>query len=93
MVRTSGWPNGSSRQWRKRREAWAPAVAAGEVRCWRCGVLIAPGEEWHLGHPVDRSQGGSDAEAKPEHAGCNLRASGQPRGGRRRTYPGPSREW
>jgi hypothetical protein len=28
----------------------APAVAAGRVSCSRCGLLIEPGEQWHLDH-------------------------------------------
>lgn len=56
---------------RRHRTAAAPAVAAGEVRCWRCGERICPGEDWHLGHDD------SGAERGPEHASrCNLRAAG-----------------
>jgi hypothetical protein len=34
----------------QKRADWAPIVATGTVRCWRCGELIAAGEEWDLGH-------------------------------------------
>lgn len=55
------------------RRDWAPLVAAGLVDCWRCGELIEPDDEWHLGH--------DDADRRitrgPEHARrCNLRAAG-----------------
>lgn len=59
------------------RRIWAPHVAAGTVRCWRCVAagepdevsLIQPGTMWDLGHrtpPLGRH---------PEHARCN-RAAG-----------------
>lgn len=48
----------------------APTVLAGLVDCWRCGEVIAPGEEWDLGHLDDGRIGG------PEHRGrCNRRAA------------------
>ena len=49
------------------RRAWAPAVARGEVECWRCGELIVPGTPWDLGHRPGRAQ-------HPEHAKCNRSA-------------------
>jgi len=32
------------------RAKWAPIVATGEVKCWRCLVPIAPDQPWDLGH-------------------------------------------
>ena len=57
---------------RSRRRQAAPQVATGTVRCWRCGELIAPGEEWDLGHDdEDRS-----VTRGPEHRGrCNRAAA------------------
>ena len=49
------------------RKQWAPKVARGEVRCWRCGLPILPGGEWDLGHnDFDRR-----LYNRPEHARCN----------------------
>jgi len=49
------------------RRSLAPAVAAGGVKCARCGFRIAPGEDWDLGHDRnDRSR-----YLGPEHVGCN----------------------
>ena len=49
------------------RAAWAPAVAAGGVICWRCGEPIVPGTEWDLGHRLHQ-------RSHPEHAVCNRSA-------------------
>lgn len=52
------------------RAAAEPEVAAGRVRCWRCGEPIEPGQEWDLGH----DDGGR--LAGPEHrSACNRRAA------------------
>ena len=48
MASTSARGYGWSHQ--KLRAQWAPKVARGDVACWRCGRLIGPHEEWHLGH-------------------------------------------
>jgi hypothetical protein len=63
------------------RKRWAPLVERGEVSCWRCGLPIDPGENWHLGHhDEDRS-----IEARPEHAErCNLAAAGRKANAQRR---------
>src|SRR5262245_14346995 len=53
--------------WRQRRASWAAAVAAGNVRCWRCGQPIRPDEPWDLGHHVPFSKGGRDEDSSPEH--------------------------
>lgn len=56
------------------RSRWAPRVAAGAVKCWRCGELIAPDEPWDLGHDDnDRTK-----YRGPEHAfRCNRSAAGR----------------
>ena len=56
---------------RNRRLALAPFVAAGWVRCARCGELIERTNRWDLGHDdVDpRFYSG------PEHAACNRATS------------------
>jgi hypothetical protein len=42
---------------KKLRVQVARIVKAGNARCARCGELIAPGEEWDLGHDDhDRSR-------------------------------------
>ena len=49
------------------RRALAPVVAAGLVRCWRCGRRIRPGEAFDLGHDdIDRGR-----YRGPEHVACN----------------------
>jgi hypothetical protein len=51
----------------KLRAQLAPYVAAGVVRCWRCGRNIEPDEPWDLGHDDrDRSR-----YRGPEHRACN----------------------
>jgi hypothetical protein len=52
------------------RRVWAPVVAAGGVRCSRCGDVIAVGDGWDLDHRLDGS--------RPSHARCNRSAGGQP---------------
>jgi hypothetical protein len=37
----------------KTRAQWAPLVATGNVKCWRCGQYIAPDAPWDLGHDDD----------------------------------------
>jgi hypothetical protein len=48
------------------RKRWAPLVAAGDVACARCGLPIAPGMAWDLGHTEDRN-----GWTGPEHMACN----------------------
>jgi predicted nucleic acid-binding Zn ribbon protein len=56
------------------RKRLAPALAAGGVRCARCGEPILPGEPWDLGH-VD---GSATRYSGPEHAyRCNRRAGAE----------------
>lgn len=65
---------------RKMRESLAKQLAdEGSLTCWRCGELILPGDEWHLGHDDhDRS-----IRRGPEHARqCNLRAAGMKTAGK-----------
>jgi len=54
------------------RAQWAPQVATGRVPCARCGVLIAHGAPWDLGHADDRT-----SWSGPEHAACNRAAGGK----------------
>lgn len=59
------------------RRTLAPLVAMGHATCWRCGLPITPGTEWHVGHDDhDRS-----ITRGPEHAYCNLSAAGRARHG------------
>ena len=58
---------------RRDRRSWAPAVAAGTVRCARCGELIVPGEAWDLDHTDDRG-----GYLGPSHARCNRATAGRP---------------
>jgi hypothetical protein len=51
----------------------APAVSAGQVKCWRCHEPIAAGEPWDLGHnDDDRTK-----YRGPEHVHCNRSAAGK----------------
>lgn len=54
------------------RAHWAPQVATGTIRCWRCHRPITPNDPWHLGHSDDRTRHNG-----PEHALCNLSAAGR----------------
>ena len=45
----AGTSRTDGRAHRRLRAWWAPRVATGLVRCWRCGVPIRPEESWHLG--------------------------------------------
>lgn len=54
------------------RAEWAPLVATGNVKCWRCGGFIAAGAAWDLGHDDrDRSK-----YRGPEHVGRECSAGG-----------------
>jgi hypothetical protein len=53
------------------RARWAPIVATGGVKCWRCQVLLDPSEPWDLGHDDhDRS-----TYRGPECLRCNRATS------------------
>ena len=60
------------------RREWVPIVATGTVQCRRApfglcvadAPTIAPGDEWHLGHP----DAACPAPKAPEHALCNTTA-------------------
>jgi 5-methylcytosine-specific restriction endonuclease McrA len=54
-------------------------AAGGALPCWRCGRAVHVRGDWHVGHLIDRAQGGTDTEAGtwPEHARCNLSAGGK----------------
>jgi hypothetical protein len=83
MADTTARGYGTAHQ--KIRARLAPVVAAGGVRCARCGRLIAPGQPWDLGH-VD---GDRSVYAGPEHRRCNRGAPMRNRLLRRRA----SRDW
>lgn len=55
---------------RTTRAYYAPLVAAGLVRCWRCGARLVPGR-WQLGHDDDDPS----ITRGPECTPCNLRAA------------------
>ena len=44
---------------------WEPFVEAGQIDCAYCGGRIWPGQDWDLGHSVDRQS------VAPEHRHCN----------------------
>jgi hypothetical protein len=69
---TSSADRGYGTRHQRIRAAHAPLVLAGGVRCARCGELIAPNEEWDMGH-VD---GDRSRYSGPEHAFCNRSAGG-----------------
>ena len=55
------------------RAQWAPRVATGTVKCWRCGQTIPAGTPWDLGHDdTDRR-----VHRGPEHPACNRSAGGR----------------
>lgn len=69
--RPSSAARGYGSKHKKLREEWRLAVETGEIECARCGELIAPGQDWHLGHDdFNRS-----VYSGPEHAACNIAAS------------------
>ncbi|MBD3782453.1 MAG: hypothetical protein IE926_05765 [Micrococcales bacterium] len=51
----------------KLRRWWAPRIAEGTVKCWRCGHPIKPGQPWDLGHRTDHALGGHRLDLHPEH--------------------------
>lgn len=55
------------------RRRWAPHVAAGKVRCWRCGHPIRRGQRWDLGHDDDDPS----VYRGPEHVACNRATEGR----------------
>lgn len=61
---------------RELRARWAPVVATGAVRCWRCGLLIGAGQGWDLGH-ADGTQ--RRFYRGPEHHLCNRRTKARDR--------------
>jgi hypothetical protein len=84
------------------RKRWAPKVRQGIVHCWRCGMLIAPGARWDLGHVDEDGRNRGFPPRHPEHR----HARDCPAGGNRATVthlkqkiaeaeaaPRGSREW
>lgn len=59
------------------RQHYAPMVATGTIRCWRCKEPIRPDDPWDVGHLHGRDAGGAVfdlANTWPEHRGqCNRR--------------------
>jgi len=55
------------------RARWAPLVATGNVKCWRCRLHIAPDAPWDLGHD-DRDR---TVYRGPEHEACNRATAGR----------------
>jgi hypothetical protein len=58
-------PYGADHQ--RRRRAWVPRVATGQVECMHCHRLILPDTPWDLSHPEDNKY----ARPLPAHAFCN----------------------
>lgn len=70
-ARGSSTARGYGRDHQKERARVAPLVAAGKVKCWRCGELIVGA--FDLGHDdSDRSK-----YRGPEHPACNRATSGR----------------
>jgi 5-methylcytosine-specific restriction endonuclease McrA len=67
-------------EWKRTRRLFARFLPA---PCGRCGQVINPGDDWHLGHRVARSQGGTNdlSNLRPEHARCNLAEAATGMGG------------
>ena len=75
---------GSTRQWRRLRLLWQSRLP---LPCTRCGRDVLPSHAWHLDHSVvPASRGGSDLEARPAHAWCNLSAGARAVGELRPEY-------
>ena len=72
LVATTPRYGGEHQQLRKQ---LAPIVATGEVKCWRCRRLIAPGDVWVLGHADEDPTKYRGAE----HAICSARSGAQKR--------------
>lgn len=77
MVNNSSRRQSGSRD-QKARAALAPLVRSGHAVCWRCGLPIAPTEQWDAGHLDDLGTGGHPAGKRvPEHTRCNRSAGGR----------------
>lgn len=57
----------------RQRARWAPFVATGNLKCWRCGEYILAGSPWDLGHD-DHDRG---KYRGPEHVTCNRATAGR----------------
>lgn len=59
------------RAWKRKRQEYARRLP---VPCGVCGILVRPGDVWHLSHVKARSLGGSAADGLfVAHERCNLR--------------------
>jgi hypothetical protein len=72
-ARGSSTDRGYGTEHQQIRAQWAPLVATGNVKCWRCREFIPGDAPWHLGHDDhDRSK-----YRGPEHEGCNTAVAGR----------------
>src|SRR5262245_28907500 len=62
------WKSGSSKSWRELRASWARRLP---VACLHCGEPVDGSSPWALAHPIPRSLGGRDEDARPAHRECN----------------------
>src|SRR4051794_13966257 len=70
VLRTKGW--------KRLRDEWRLRIdSQGGVACWRCGQLIKPGQQFHVGHLVDRALGGDESQLAPEHVRCSTSAGAE----------------
>lgn len=67
----------------RQRAKWAPLVATGNVKCWRCGDYIAASAAWDLGHD-DRDR---STYRGPEHVGRECKVGGNRATAARRISP------
>lgn len=57
------------------RKRWAPLVATGGVKCWRCTEHINGDEPWDMGH--DDRVNDPKTYRGPEHVRCNRATAGR----------------
>lgn len=72
----------------------APVVASGRAVCGACGLPIAPGDAWDVGHETAMALGGHPrGRVRPEHSTCNRRAGGRLGAELRRARWTRTRDW